>query len=316
MGVVPTELLRGGRLLGCHVARGGRLLACHVAGGRLLACHVACDFPRRDGQGLRCRSRLRRERCLDCLLRRGPLRSRHCLRGIFSVCKAGLKDDDDPQRGDDHQDNDKGEDKGNNNNEDGKSEDRELPRGDTSGRSLPQLCRLVERAFFEVCVQNLGRPAGMALYDFTVATSEAFFKGFTRDQLALELRFGSHHMDGYGVQAAGYRLTSSEERYRSQWIDTIYVTLHMMKVVEPEEASNTPDMGDEWLRNIVHRVLEGQRTGEEQTAVKFDRALATAGASGGAAAQKKVIAPQWVPVSQIVLLTMKVVAEAQARHEL
>lgn len=40
--------------------------------------------------------------------------------------------------------------------------------------------------------------------------------------------------------------------------------------------------------------------------VQFDRALATSGASGGVAAEKLVIAPQWVPISQIVLLTMKV----------
>jgi len=59
------------------------------------------------------------------------------------------------------------------------------------------------------------------------------------------------------------------------------------------------------------RVLEGQRHGEEQSQVKFDRGLATKGASGGAVAEKMVIAPQWVPVTQLVLLTLKVVDEAQ-----
>jgi hypothetical protein len=34
--------------------------------------------------------------------------------------------------------------------------------------------------------------------------------------------------------------------------------------------------------------------------------LATKGASGGAVAEKMVIAPQWVPVTQLVLLTLKV----------
>jgi hypothetical protein len=54
------------------------------------------------------------------------------------------------------------------------------------------------------------------------------------------------------------------------------------------------------------QVLEGQRHGEEQSQVKFDRGLATKGASGGAVAEKMVIAPQWVPVTQLVLLTLKV----------
>jgi hypothetical protein len=40
--------------------------------------------------------------------------------------------------------------------------------------------------------------------------------------------------------------------------------------------------------------------------VKFDRGLATKGASGGAVAEKVVISPQWIPVTQLVLLTMKV----------
>lgn len=51
-----------------------------------------------------------------------------------------------------------------------------------------------------------------------------------------------------------------------------------------------------------------------QSAVVFDRALATGGASGGAAAEKSVIAPQWVPVSQLVLLTMKVSAKSHPPH--
>ncbi len=40
---------------------------------------------------------------------------------------------------------------------------------------------------------------------------------------------------------------------------------------------------------------------------------ASAGASGGAAAERRVIAPQFVPVSQIVLLTVKVLREREAR---
>ena len=39
---------------------------------------------------------------------------------------------------------------------------------------------------------------------------------------------------------------------------------------------------------------------------------ACAGASGGAA-ERRVIAPQFVPVSQIVLLTVKVLREREAR---
>ena len=51
-----------------------------------------------------------------------------------------------------------------------------------------------------------------------------------------------------------------------------------------------------------------------QSVVVFDRALATGGASGGVAAEKSVIAPQWVPVTQLVLLTLKVIAYSPLIH--
>ena len=53
-------------------------------------------------------------------------------------------------------------------------------------------------------------------------------------------------------------------------------------------------------------LMRGHHCEYVQSAVVFDRALATGGASGGAAAEKSVIAPQWVPITQLVLLTMKV----------
>jgi hypothetical protein len=178
-------------------------------------------------------------------------------------------------------------------------------------RSLPQLCIALDRSYFEVCVRNLGRPAGRALYDFVAATVEAWMAGYGRSKLALELRYGPESIHGIGLNTAGFRLTSSEERYRSLWLDAIYATLQMMRLPGPLGSNQQPVTNEPWLISTVFRVLEGHRTGEEMSLVRFDRALATAGASGGAGTELNVIAPQWVPISQLILLTLKVINEVR-----
>jgi hypothetical protein len=171
--------------------------------------------------------------------------------------------------------------------------------------SLIHICRSLQHCFFEICVLNMGRPAGQALHEFVAAAVDAFMAGFTFDKLSLQLAYGGEGMEEFKMDTAGYRLTSSEEHYRTQWLTTIYVTLQFLRVVD-NEASRSAVTDDIHLVQVIHRVLEGQRHGEEQSQVKFDRGLATKGASGGAVAEKIVIAPQWVPVTQLVLLTLKV----------
>ncbi|GAQ81433.1 hypothetical protein KFL_000800115 [Klebsormidium nitens] len=175
-------------------------------------------------------------------------------------------------------------------------------------RSLDDVCQDIEKAFSEVCVENLGRPAAAALFDFVAATVEAYMLGASRDKVTIQLQYGSKEAYRIERDVAGYRLTGSEERYRSQWLDVIYTTLQLLKQGS-EEWRQQPATQDESLIAIIHRVLEGQRTGEEQSLVKFDRALSTAGASGGATSERRVVAPQWIPVTQLVLLTMKVLNE-------
>eukprot|EP00898_Chlorokybus_atmophyticus_P008574 jgi/Chlat1/8718/Chrsp9S08578 len=181
---------------------------------------------------------------------------------------------------------------------------------DTS-QSLGQLAFRLERCFAEVCVENAGRPAAAALKDFVECV----------------LQLG---IDESGANAEGHRLTAYERRCRSQWINAIYVTLSELQGVplhqqpaadndDGEESSESAvESADEveaemeWLLQLVRRTISGQATGDEQSNVKFDRSLATGGHSGGVASEKRVIAPQWVPISQLVLLTMKVMAEADA----
>lgn len=162
----------------------------------------------------------------------------------------------------------------------------------------------------------MGRPAASALHDFVTAAAEAYLAGHSLDRLTLQLSVGGSRAAEFRMSSAGSRLTGSEMRYRAQWLEAIYVTLQRMGVAGGEASGAAARQADTWLLSIVHRVLEGQRTGEEQSFVKFDRALATGGASGGAAAERAVIAPQWVPVSQLVLLTMKVVNELREKNEL
>ncbi len=49
------------------------------------------------------------------------------------------------------------------------------------------------------------------------AALAAFRASYALDRLRLELEHGTHT----AVDAAGYRLTESERRYRTQWLDTV-----------------------------------------------------------------------------------------------
>ncbi|CAD7699836.1 unnamed protein product [Ostreobium quekettii] len=92
----------------------------------------------------------------------------------------------------------------------------------------------------------------------------------------------------------------------------VYITLQtlLMREGRGDAVSDCMDLrpkseNDGWLLSIVQKTIDGQLTGEEQSLVKFDRALATRGASGGVAADTKAIPPQFIPISQLVLLTLK-----------
>ncbi|GMH38610.1 hypothetical protein BSKO_06494 [Bryopsis sp. KO-2023] len=172
----------------------------------------------------------------------------------------------------------------------------------------------IEKLFLEVCVENSGRPAAAALTDFVGQAMEAFLAGYSLKKLLLEMEFGA------GQEEIGFRLTASERSYRQQWLDTVYVAMQMLIAVDDGEGGfhqveplRPWKEEDERLMTLVQRTLKGQMTGEEQALVKFDRALATRGASGGVASEERTISPQFVPVSQLVLLTSKVYKERMAR---
>lgn len=137
---------------------------------------------------------------------------------------------------------------------------------------------------------------------------EAYISGYTREQVSLQLVYGSAGMQEFELGTAGCRLTATEEHYRSKWLDTVYTTLQIMKIKD-NETPRSAIIDDMHLYSTIQRVIEGQISGEEQSFINFDRGLATRGASGGVVAGKVVIAPQWVPVSQLVLLTLKVMSE-------
>lgn len=160
-------------------------------------------------------------------------------------------------------------------------------------------------------MRNLGRPAGLALHDFVSATVKSFLNGYTREQISLQIMFGSTGMREYELGSVGSRLTATEEHYRSKWLDTIYITLQMLKIAD-NEASRSATTDDIQLYSTIYHVIEGRKWGDDQSIINFDRGLATRGASGGVVTGKVVIAPQWMPVSQIVLLTMKVVNDSKS----
>ncbi|KAL2631745.1 hypothetical protein R1flu_016431 [Riccia fluitans] len=188
----------------------------------------------------------------------------------------------------------------------GDGKERETPQP-----SLADQCRCLQHCFYEICVENMGRPAGTALHEFVRTAVNAYLAGHTRDKLSLQLAYRDSGMEEFILETEGFRLTASEERYRSQWLDTVHITLQILQMVNDQASRSSPATADvdSHLFRVVKRVIDGQRSGDEQSLVKFDRGLATKGASGGAVAAKEAIAPQFIPLTQLVLLTMKVVNE-------
>ncbi len=154
----------------------------------------------------------------------------------------------------------------------------------------------------QLCLQNNGRPAAVALVELVRAACEGHAAGISLEQLHLELEHGGH-VD-HQMQSPGYWLTAADRTYRRQWLKAarpglptkcsartsappapspqrglqVYFTL------EEAEADRgyhrPPDPEDAPLRSLVLRTLAGQASGEEQTRVAFDRALATSGEPG------------------------------------
>jgi hypothetical protein len=155
----------------------------------------------------------------------------------------------------------------------------------------------------QLCLQNNGRPAAVALVELVRAACEGHAAGISLEQLHLELEHGGH-VD-HQMQSPGYWLTAADRTYRRQWLKAaspglptkcspdlspagpspqrglqVYFTLEEAEADRGHHRQ--PDPADAPLRSLVLRTLAGQASGEEQTRVAFDRALATSGEQPGA----------------------------------
>jgi len=173
---------------------------------------------------------------------------------------------------------------------------------------LNEVVNRLESTFHEVCVLNLGRPAAAALTDLVAAGVAAYTQGVQLQMLLLQLQVAGGDELALSQRA---RLTSPEAQHRARWIHIIYAALHM-------RGHPFCGMGHKDLISVealmplagqVGFVLQGEAARDEMQAVTLDRSLATAGASGGCASRCECISPHFIPLSQLVLLTLKVVRD-------
>lgn len=189
----------------------------------------------------------------------------------------------------------------------------------TPKQDLSSLCHSIQQGYYELCVENAGRPAAAALTQIVRSAARAFKAGHSMDRLRLEVEHGG--FNEVHLKSGSCCLTESDKQYRRQFLDTVYITMQML-FLHDEGFDKSVAAALTWQRewtdadwsilSLVDTVLTGQANGEEQMAVQLDRALATSGASGGAATAHRPIAPQFIPVSQLVLMTVKVVQELKA----
>ncbi|CAN0000799.1 unnamed protein product [Phaeothamnion confervicola] len=198
-----------------------------------------------------------------------------------------------------------------------------------SGRPRLPLSRLVKQVdscYREVVVVNEGRPLGAALAGLVDAATDTLLSGYPLETVQLELNYQTD------IDAApGTRLTAVEAQFRSRWVSTIHLTLGLMGLVARQPPTTQADFA---LESAVIVVVEGRSraagaypsgsggddgssdgSGSGGTSdsgsrsdsfVKMDRGLVTRGLSGGGVATERVVvAPDCIPLSQIVLLTMR-----------
>eukprot|EP00903_Cladosiphon_okamuranus_P013903 g12931.t1 len=154
-------------------------------------------------------------------------------------------------------------------------------------RPLGLLSTGVNDAILEMCVENKGRPLARALTDFVEYTIEALASGYAVEALLLELQL----LDST-TRVPGQTLTGVEKRYRTQWITAMHAVMQHLDYVERQEPKSAEEFH---IKSQVDVVLRGRQTNDEQTFVKFDKALATGGVAGGVATERIVISPQMDP---------------------
>jgi hypothetical protein len=164
------------------------------------------------------------------------------------------------------------------------------------------------------------------------AAAASFVSGHGLEALELYIsEFGSS-TSGAGRARDGPRLTASEASYRRAWLETVYETLRLR--AHPSRAPSGA-LAFAASPHIAHQVafVLADAAANAPHAARLDRALATRGASGGGAragggggsggggaeAQlqqqrreareareaQSTMAPQWLPLTQLVLLTCK-----------
>lgn len=156
---------------------------------------------------------------------------------------------------------------------------------------LETCAQTISASFRAACVAGR-EPLGQSLDVFVGASVDALRAGYDVDLLQLEVE----------VQDEG-SLTASERAYRRRWLRAVGHTLEILSQRRPHEWRDADDI--ELAAFAAHVV--GQQMRNE--GVQLDRALATSGRSGDL---EGPVAPNLVPLSQVVLLTMKRVWQLEA----
>lgn len=102
------------------------------------------------------------------------------------------------------------------------------------------------------------------------------------------------------------RLTETERRFRRQWLLAIRHTLDQLIDDRPEHVRSAEDVE---MAAFVHSVVQQQNL---NTGIQLDRALAMAGRHSSPMETTRGVPPHLVPLSQIVLLTMRTVWQLEA----
>ncbi|CAM9272119.1 unnamed protein product [Choristocarpus tenellus] len=143
-------------------------------------------------------------------------------------------------------------------------------------KPLGHLTSKVDACCKEMCVANEGRPLAAAMSDFVDGLVEIYLSGYAKEALELELQFQDST-----TPMPGQTLTAVEKQYRTNWLLAVYMVLEDLKLVEERPIVSNEEYH---LKSQVKVVMRGRRYHDELTFVKFDKALASRGRIGGAAA--------------------------------
>eukprot|EP01026_Neomeris_dumetosa_P081818 TRINITY_DN925_c0_g4_i2.p2 TRINITY_DN925_c0_g4~~TRINITY_DN925_c0_g4_i2.p2 ORF type:complete len:227 (+),score=7.97 TRINITY_DN925_c0_g4_i2:275-955(+) len=172
---------------------------------------------------------------------------------------------------------------------------------------LAHLSDVVYSSFYQICVQNEGRSIADGLRDLVSGIVDATLRGKRLKDILREIEQGGS--GEFKIDSPSYRFTASDLYYLHNWIKTVYFTTKLLPYAQAKRMQEgieilgaLTDSIDQQLISIVQSTLKNWLSVEDGE-LELDKALQVD------QVDERTISPQFMPFTQLILLTIQVRTE-------